>query len=122
MVMHASITNLVVYHSFLHQCPVWKSIHNQQDEAQGTAQAVDNADAHEADSDDGEEDGQAASTDWGFNFGPISDHELRAGHVVKERLIRLLDHQDLENHLLRRANLIPLLVSSVLCTFIAIDK
>ena len=51
------------------------------------------------------------SGDWGLNFALLTESALMAGHVVKERLIKLLDHSMLKNHLLKRKNLLPLLVS-----------
>lgn len=106
MVLHASITNLIVYHSFLQQCPVWRSMNGQYVEPDEAALRPE-----DLDSGDDEEHGVMYTHDWGFNFGPMNDVDLRAGHMIKERLKRMLDHPDLENHLLRRANLMPLLVS-----------
>lgn len=82
-----------------------------------TMEAKDEADGDDEDLDgddpSGTGNGPTSAGEWGFEFGPLTDSDLMAGHVVKERLIKLLDHPALENHLLKRMNLIPLLVRDI---------
>lgn len=54
--------------------------------------------------------------DWELSFGPMAESELMSGHLVKERLVKLLDHSMLKNHLLKSKNLLTLLVSLPLRT------
>ena len=68
------------------------------------------ADDEEADE---EEDEAVSPVDpaWNLSFGPMSEEELMIGHLVKERLVKLLEYPSLKNHLLKRKNLLQLLVS-----------
>ncbi len=89
-VLHGSITNLLVFHRFVEQNPNYRAILAQKQIGNGSSEAA---------------------TLLNLNFPTLTEQDLMAGHIVKERLIRLLDHPSLENHLLRAKNLLPLIVS-----------
>ena len=58
--------------------------------------------------------GPATASDWGLTFTDLTEEQLMNGFILRERLIKLLDHPSLTNHLLRAKNLLPLLV----CPFV----
>lgn len=55
-----------------------------------------------------DENGEATASDLAFR--PMTEAELMTGHLVKERLIAMLDHPGLQNHLLKCKNLLALIV------------
>lgn len=112
--IHASITNLLLFHRFLDQNENYRAITKRapfagpSTEPSVSAKGKDRAEELSEDEDEvGEE------NDAGLDFGPLTEHELMAGHVVKERLTRVLDSPSLKNHLLRSKNLLAILVSRV---------
>ncbi|WWD18115.1 hypothetical protein CI109_102564 [Kwoniella shandongensis] len=122
-VLHGSITNLLVYHRFLDQNPNYLALTGkplppdavlpQELEASGQRETQGVDDAEAADEEDlGDEpadpnvDDPRSMDGWGFNFGPLSETELMAGHIVKHRLLSMLDHPMLKNHLLATRNLL----------------
>lgn len=122
VVTHASVTNLLLFHRFLDQNPHYRAsmrlppLEPNQTAASETMAAneelaVPVVDDEDGDEDDDEDDLTRPTSDWELNFGPMSEEELMVGHVVKDRLLRLLDHPELRNHLLKRKNLLLLLVS-----------
>lgn len=54
--------------------------------------------------------GPATASDWGLTFSELNEEQLMNGFILRERLVKLLDHPSLTNHLLRAKNLLPLLV------------
>jgi len=54
--------------------------------------------------------GPATASDWGLTFSELTEEQLMNGFILRERLLKLLDHPSLTNHLLRAKNLLPLLV------------
>ena len=48
---------------------------------------------------------------WGLSFGALTERDLSDGFIIKTRLVKLLDHPNLQNHLLKMRNLVSLLVS-----------
>lgn len=120
---HSSVTSLLLFHRFLDQNPHYRAsmrlppLEAEQpvtverplptDEPATSALA-----GEEEEGDDDEDENLTRQTsDWNLNFTPMSEEELMVGHVVKDRLLRLLDHPELRNHLLKRKNLLLLLVS-----------
>lgn len=111
-IIHASITNMLVFHRFLSQNANYRSLAYRE---AAPAPIDDNGPEDElAEVDD---DGSAAQEvsqaahEWGLNFGPLNEADLSAGIIIKERLVQLLDHPLLENHLLRYKNVLLLIVS-----------
>ena len=64
----------------------------------------------EEDDEEGDDEVIGKPTDWTLEFPPLSEHDLMSGHILKPRLLWLLDHPQLKNHLLARKNILPLLV------------
>ena len=69
------------------------------------------ADDERADNDTSVPTGPATAHEWGLSFARLTETELMSGLVVKDRLLTLLEHPGLTNHLLRAKNLLHLLVS-----------
>lgn len=63
-----------------------------------------------ADDDEEAESTQQPEGGWNLDFPPLKEDEIYAGHEVRLRLIRILDHPNLRNHLLKAANLLHLIV------------
>nr|XP_018264916.1 uncharacterized protein I303_03097 [Kwoniella dejecticola CBS 10117]OBR87074.1 hypothetical protein I303_03097 [Kwoniella dejecticola CBS 10117] len=109
-VLHASITNLLVFHLFLDQNPnycalVGKPLQSANDDNDEGADEPESGDEY---MDPALDDGSKFAN-WGFDFPVLSEADLMAGHAVKQRLLRMLDHPKLQNHLLRTKNLLPAL-------------
>lgn len=116
--LHAAITNLLVFHKFLDQNDQYRA-HTQVQAVSTAAVApvapeLDSIDADDerADNDTSVVAGPATANEWGLSFPTMTESELMTGLVVKDRLLKLLDHPGLTNHLLRAKNLLPLLVSA----------
>jgi hypothetical protein len=95
-VIHGSITNLLIFHLFLEMNENYRAI-----KKLGPEPAI----------------GDSSSSE--FDFRAMTEQELMTGHVVKERLIQLLDHPALQNHLLKSSNLLALIVSQSLIKLIS---
>lgn len=123
--LHGSITNLLLFHPFLELNENYRAIKklgplptapaapipepDQADPSGTTTLAgVEEEDDHDSTIDD--DDGSGAT---GYDFGPMTEQELMTGHVVKERLIQLLEHPALQNHLLKSKNLLAILVGTL---------
>lgn len=98
-VLHGSITNLLIFHPFLEMNENYRAI-----KKLGPV-PTDVVEEEE------EEPAIGDSSTSGFDFRAMTEQELMTGHIVKERLIQLLDHPALQNHLLRATNLLALIVS-----------
>lgn len=111
--IHASITNLLLFHRFLDQNENYRAITKRAPFAGPSTELSSSAKGKERAEDvaEEEEDEVGEENDAGLDFGPLTEHELMAGHVVKERLTRVLDSPSLKNHLLRSKNLLAILVS-----------
>lgn len=46
-----------------------------------------------------------------LGFAPLTETEVSSGHIIRERLLKTLDHPELKNHLLRQRGLLYALVS-----------
>ena len=115
--LHAAVTNLLVFHKFLDQNDHYRA-HSEGKQTSRPAIApvapeLDSIDADDerADNDTSVPAGPATAHEWGLSFPPLTETELMTGLVVKDRLLKLLEHPGLTNHLLRAKNLLPLLVS-----------
>ncbi|WVF70857.1 hypothetical protein IAT40_005651 [Kwoniella sp. CBS 6097] len=115
-VLHASITNLLVFHRFLDQnanyrAIIGKPMSEPTSDEMATPGAAGGGDgnAEEEQAVDPDVDDLRTIEEWGFNFSPLSESELMAGHVVKQRLLKMLDHPRLKSHLLRTTSLLPAL-------------
>nr|XP_019011884.1 uncharacterized protein I206_02720 [Kwoniella pini CBS 10737]OCF50665.1 hypothetical protein I206_02720 [Kwoniella pini CBS 10737] len=109
-VLHASVTNLLVFHRFLEQNPNYCALIGKplQSTDDANEDGADEPDSGDEDIDPSLDDG-SKFVDWGFNFPTLTEADLMAGHAVKQRLLKMLDHPKLQNHLLRRKNLLPAL-------------
>lgn len=100
--LNGSSTSLLVYRRFLEQNPQYRA-HQRLDEVDVKNEVAD------------EEDGSAApeagvdGQSLGFDFQPFSEAELAAGHIPKERLLKVLESPGLRNHLLGNHNLLQVL-------------
>lgn len=115
--LHAAVTNLLVFHRFLNQNDHYRA-HSEGKEMwrptfEPVAPELDSIDADDerADNDTSVPTGPATAHEWGLSFARLTESELMSGLVVKDRLLKLLEHPGLTNHLLRAKNLLPLLVS-----------
>ncbi|BEJ18080.1 hypothetical protein CspHIS471_0703570 [Cutaneotrichosporon sp. HIS471] len=103
--LHGANTSILVFRKFLDQNPNYRA------HMRKSSQEPEVKDEHkEEDAEDAavpEEDGEVENL--GFNFAPFSEMELGAGHIPRERLIRVLDHPGLKNHLLGNHHLLQVL-------------
>jgi hypothetical protein len=109
-IMYSSITNLLIFHRFLDDNENYRSLTNKPLKAKIAPIVV-------TSTEDGEDDAGLdkepdVTKGLGFDFGPISEPDLSAGVIVKDRLLKLLDHPMLKNHLLKNKNMLPLIVST----------
>lgn len=102
-IKHASITNLLLFHRFVDQNENYRAI-AKTDPLQAAYSMEDKGDEIAIDNDPESVDA------FGLGFAPMTDSDLMIGLVAKERLMKLLDHPMLKNHLLKERNLLALLV------------
>jgi hypothetical protein len=109
--MYASVTSLLIFHRFLDQNDNYRALVKTAVPEEPSHQLISNigGDAAEDASD------PEAIEDLGLSFGPLTESEVMGGYIVKERLLRLLDHPALTNHLLRDKNILPLIVGPAVC-------
>lgn len=102
--LHGSNTNVLVFRKFLDKNPNYQA-HKPplKDEPEEPQPEAPHAVAAEA--------GDSATEvqGLGFNFTPFSEIELVAGHVPKSRLLKVLDHPSLKNHLLGNHHLLQVI-------------
>jgi hypothetical protein len=105
------MTNLLVFHAFLDQNENYRATKAGMAAAVSEAQlgVTGSVEADEAD-DPSIAPGPATASDWGLTFTELTEEQLMNGFIIRERLVKLLDHPSLTNHLLRAKNLLPLLV------------
>lgn len=99
IIQHATLTNLLVFHRFVEQNEYYRAAAPKG--TKPTQDAVTDAEIY---------DDVESPEDWKLAFGPITESELMTGVAVKERLVKLLGHSKLANHLLKERNLLPWLV------------
>lgn len=120
MALHASMTNLFVFHRFLERNENYLSLAGRNEPAPEVG-LIDPGDGLADEDDEGEDDAldpvvgsvPKSANEWGFEFSPLTEAQLMAGHLIRERLVKLLDHPSLQSHLLRVRNLLPILVSII---------
>ncbi|WRT65885.1 uncharacterized protein IL334_002836 [Kwoniella shivajii] len=114
-ILHAAVTNLLVFHRFLDQnynyrALIGKPLPVAPTDTAGKGSAVDAEERpNEQDSEDEQEDPSNDPTsldDLGLDFPPLTEADLMAGHVVKQRLLQILDSSKLKNHILGTKNLL----------------
>jgi hypothetical protein len=112
------MTNLLVFHAFLDQNENYRATKAGMAAAVPEAQlgVTGSVEADEAD-DPSIAPGPATASDWGLTFTELTEEQLMNGFIIRERLVKLLDHPSLTNHLLRAKNLLPLLVRLSLYVF-----
>lgn len=98
--LHGANTSVLVFRKFLEQNPNYKAHMRKSSQEPEAKEEKDDAD-------EVVEDGEVENL--GFNFAPFSEMELMAGHIPRERLIRVLDHPGLKNHLLGNHHLLQVL-------------
>ncbi|WWC87968.1 uncharacterized protein L201_002870 [Kwoniella dendrophila CBS 6074] len=118
-VLHASITNLLIFHRFLDQNPNYQSLVGKPIKALGGEAEPESIEIDPEDEGDEQESGDEQvdpsladtqhMTDMVFDFSPLTEANLMSGHIVKQRLLTMLEHPGLQNHLLRTKNLLPTL-------------
>lgn len=132
VVTHSSVTNLLIFHKYLDQNAHYRASMRlppltNMDAAPAVRgdPATDFAFTAQADDEDLDDDDDDAVSQvdpgWSLSFGPLTEEELMVGHLVKERLIKLLDYPSLRNHLLKRKNLLQLLVSNQISLRLGLD-
>lgn len=121
-VRHSTVTNILLFHQFMNENHIYQAAIRESAASTLTvpASAVDQSSVVDEDEDEddamADDDEDAASTQqpedgWNLDFPLLRADEIYAGHEVRERLIRILDHPNLKNHLLKATNLLHLLVS-----------
>jgi hypothetical protein len=95
--MYASNTNCLIYHPFILDNPNYRAHARLPPLSSETDASLDVTEGTEQDI-------------WGLSFTPLTENDLIAGHLVKERFIKVLDHPALTNHLLKNRNLLAVLV------------
>ncbi|GMK60020.1 hypothetical protein CspeluHIS016_0902370 [Cutaneotrichosporon spelunceum] len=103
--LHGANTSILVFRKFLDQNPNYRAHMRKSSQEPETKEGPKEEDTEDAPVP--EEDGEVENL--GFNFAPFSEMELGAGHIPRERLIRVLDHPGLKNHLLGNHHLLQVL-------------
>ena len=98
-VHHSALTHLLVFHRFVQQNESFRAVTHR-----GQFLAQDDGYDHAV------IDIPEGPDDWKIAFGPMNWSDLHAGIMLKERLVKLLDHPGLKNHLLKERNILLLLV------------
>jgi hypothetical protein len=121
-IIHAALTNLLVFHVFLDQNENYRSTKAGMaaTELQPQLGVTGSVEVEEAD-DPSIAPGPATASDWGLTFTDLTEEQLMNGFILRERLVQLLDHPSLTNHLLRAKNLLPLLVCYSSALFVNAD-
>ncbi|OXG21104.1 hypothetical protein C366_01657 [Cryptococcus neoformans Tu401-1] len=107
-----SIGSILVHYKFLHLNSAYLSLCRLNPELQDTlppdvslshmTRNEDNDDfVNEAD----EEEDQSVNK-LRLDFSPLTETEVSSGHIIRERLLKTLDHPELKNHLLRQRGLL----------------
>ncbi|OWZ54750.1 hypothetical protein C356_01678 [Cryptococcus neoformans c45] len=107
-----SIGSILVHYKFLHLNSAYLSLCRLNPELQDTlppdvslshmTRNEDNDDfVNEAD----EEEDQSVNN-LRLDFSPLTETEVSSGHIIRERLLKTLDHPELKNHLLRQRGLL----------------
>ena len=112
MIQHGATTHLLLFHKFFERNASYRAI-KKLPPLTTKAKPKTAPKAGEADGDDGEDDQTGSGQGLDFDRTPLTEHDLMTGTVIKERLIQILDHPGLTNHLLRDKNLLELLVGPV---------
>jgi hypothetical protein len=111
-IIYASVTNLLVFHTFLEKNQNYRAIMNLDrlvpDPPEPEVPVIAE---NEVDEDAVVSNEVNPGAGWGFEFTPLTEADVMAGYLVKERLLQLLDHPMLKNHLLKNKNLLPTIVS-----------
>ena len=108
MIQHGATTHLLVFHKYLELNPNYRSLKQLPPLPTKSRPAPKVAKP----TDDAEDDQIGTGQNLDIDRSPLTEQELVDGAIVKERLVRILDHPGLTNHLLRDRNLLELLVSS----------
>ena len=110
------MTNLFVFHRFLERNSNYQSLKNLWEPQ--AADDVEEADATVHIAGDEVEQSDAPQNVDGFelNYSPMTEDDVLAGHLVKGRLLQLLDHPRLKNNLLKSRMLLPVLVGHAIRT------
>lgn len=110
-IIHGAVTNLLLFHRFLDQNETYRSMMKLPPLLKAEECNLPDDDAGEAADDADDDAASGIGRAWDFDFPPLTEGELMAGHIVKERMIKILDHPSLVNHLLKNKNLLALIVS-----------
>lgn len=103
--LHGANTSILVYRKFLELNPNYRAHMRKSSQEPEAKEEKDDAEFEpEPPIEDNDE-----VENLGFNFTPFSEMELVAGHIPRERLIRVLDHPGLKNHLLGNHHLLQVL-------------
>ena len=122
------MTNILVFHKFMEQNPTYQALIQpirvpsgpepdqvQEDELDP---ALGPSTGPEAEGAEIQVDGESSKVeplpntdDWGLDFTPLREMDVMTGTLVKDRLLQVLEHPNLKNHLLKLRELLPALVS-----------
>lgn len=108
--MHGSSTSVLVYRRFLEQNPHYRA-YIARDAGTAMPPTQPTAPATQADGEVDSEEAKAhgGAQELGFNFSPFTELELVAGRIPKDRLVRVLHHPNLKNHLLGNHHLLQVI-------------
>ncbi|WVQ85486.1 hypothetical protein IAT38_007651 [Cryptococcus sp. DSM 104549] len=116
-----SATNILVFHKFLHLNTDYIALARRfddiperldQDQAQQAIEDIDLDDQAVAQPEqkvNPNVDDLTLFNQWGFKFTSFTESELLAGHVVQQRVLEILGHPHLKNHLLRPLHLLSVI-------------
>jgi hypothetical protein len=107
MIQHGSTTHLLVFHKYLEQNASYRSMK----QLPPLPAVRPRLNASNGD-DDAEDDQTGNAQGLDIDRTPLTESDLMAGIIPKQRLIQILDHPGLTNHLLRDKNLLELLVGN----------
>lgn len=107
--MHGSSTSVLVYRRFLEQNPHYCAQRARDSGEDITRMSTPLNPTGDDEDDDEDAKSHGGAQYLGFNFSPFSELELVAGRIPKERLIRVLEHPGLKNHLLGNHHLLQVI-------------
>ncbi|OWZ70764.1 hypothetical protein AYX14_03820 [Cryptococcus neoformans] len=107
-----SIGSILVHYKFLHLNSAYLSLCRLNPELQDTlppdvslSHMTRNEDNDDFVNESDEEEDQSVNK-LRLDFSPLTETEVSSGHIIRERLLKTLDHPELKNHLLRQRGLL----------------
>nr|ODO02333.1 hypothetical protein L204_01066 [Cryptococcus depauperatus CBS 7855] len=115
---NGSLSGLLIHYKFLHLSPKYLSLCRLYPELQDTLppDMAASLQSQEETVIDPTAEAELTIEQWGLGFSPLTEEDLSSLHVLKERLLKILEHPNLKNHLIKYKGLLYALGWKVLAT------